>query len=174
MCNGYFSLFTVMLHRYAAPLCCTVMLRRYAAPLCCAVMLRRHAASSCCVVMLHRYAAPLCCTVMLHRYAVAHVPHNWLFFVSGVTQDVGLVGKLEMMPDSCSQLMLTIISCIGIPGNIMVLIVILSSPVMRYKVYNMFIVHQSAIDLLACVCTLLLQFFNDMNSVKNGKGMRKK
>ena len=121
-----------MLHR--APLCCTVMLHRmlhrYAAPLCCTVMLHRYAAS----VMLHRYAAPLCCTVMLHRYAVAHVPHNWLFFVSGVTEDVGLVDKLEMMPDSCSQLMLTIISCIGIPGNIMVLVVILSSPVMRYKV----------------------------------------
>ena len=91
---------------------------------------------------------------------------------SGVTEEVGLVDNLVVMFDSCSQLMLTIISCIGIPGNIMVLIVILTTPEMRHKVFNMFIVHQSVIDLLACVGTLLLQYFNDMNSVKDGKGTR--
>ena len=90
----------------------------------------------------------------------------------GVTEDDESEVKLVMMNDSYSQLMLTIISCIGIPGNMMVLIVILCSPEMRHKVFNMFIVHQSAIDLLGCVGTLLLQYFNDVNAPKVGKGMR--
>ena len=109
------------------------------------------------------------CTIMLlHMFSISGC------FVAGVTENVAQVDTLEMMSDSFSQLMLTIISCIGIPGNIIVLIVILAAPEMRSKVFNMFIVHQSVIDLLACVGTLLRQFFYDTSFVKVGKGRRKK
>ena len=105
---------------------------------------------------------------------LVHASYNQVVLIPGVTEEVGLVDKLVVMFDSCSQLMLTIISCIGIPGNIMVLIVILTTPEMRHKVFNMFIVHQSVIDLLACVGTLLLQYFNNINSVTDGKGTKEK
>ena len=48
-----------------------------------------------------------------------------------------------------------IIAIFGIPGNILTLVVLLSSPILRDKPINLFIIHQSVIDISACIFTLI-------------------
>ena len=48
-----------------------------------------------------------------------------------------------------------IIAIFGIPGNILTLVVLLNSPILRDKPINLFIIHQSVIDISACIFTLI-------------------
>ena len=99
---------------------------------------------------------------------------NYVVIFLGMTVDHGLGDKLVVQYDTRSTIILTVISGIGIPSNIIALIVILNSPIMRRKLFNMFIIHQSLIDLMACLSTLLLQYFHDASAVTVGKGMLEK
>ena len=60
------------------------------------------------------------------------------------------------------KIMLISVSSIGIPANIVCGSVIFATPLMRKKPFNMFILHQSFVDLMACLATFLVQFFDDI------------
>ena len=47
------------------------------------------------------------------------------------------------------------INCIGIPGNIATLIVLVSSTRLRKKSINCFLIHQSAVDLWVCILVIV-------------------
>ena len=49
------------------------------------------------------------------------------------------------------------IGALGIPGNILVIMVIATSEQMRKKLINLFILHQSVIDLLSAIVWILKQ-----------------
>ena len=49
------------------------------------------------------------------------------------------------------------VSVFGIPGNLLTLLAILTSPPMRKKPFNLLLVNQSAIDLCLCICGVLIQ-----------------
>ena len=51
-----------------------------------------------------------------------------------------------------------VISALGIPGNILTIFVLCSNPSLRNKPINIFIIHQSVIDICACVFTILEEF----------------
>ena len=55
----------------------------------------------------------------------------------------------------------------GIPGNLFATFVMLSSAEMCQKPCNLFMIHQSIIDLLACVCTFVTQFYDDVTFNKD-------
>ena len=80
--------------------------------------------------------------------------------ISGVTESAGLGDLLIMETASYLKIVYSILSAIGLPGNLLTVIVILYSSRMRKKPFNMFIIHQSCIDFLSCLVTLLLQFYN--------------
>ena len=63
--------------------------------------------------------------------------------------------------------MLMSIAGVGIPANLMTASVILSTPSMRKKPFNLFILHQSFVDFIACLVTFFLQIFNDINAIGN-------
>ena len=46
------------------------------------------------------------------------------------------------------------IPSLGIPGNILTIGILMSNPVLRRKPVNMFIIHQSVIDLIVCILTI--------------------
>ena len=59
------------------------------------------------------------------------------------------------------QLIETIYACVsifGIPGNVLTLVAILTSPQMRAKPFNVLIVNQSLIDLSSCLCGVMVQY----------------
>ena len=56
------------------------------------------------------------------------------------------------------QLGYYIIPALGIPGNIITLIVLLSNHTLRIKPINLFILHQSVIDLIACIFTVIEEY----------------
>ena len=64
---------------------------------------------------------------------------------------------MSMEREDVMKMLYMVISMFGIPGNIVTLIAILTSPKMRAKPFNILIVHQSWIDLFACVCAFLVQ-----------------
>ena len=72
----------------------------------------------------------------------------------------GLGDLFSIDKDTYLETTFIVVSIIGLPGNLLSLIVIISSQKMRRKPFNMFIIHQSAIDFLSCLTTLLLQFYN--------------
>ena len=80
--------------------------------------------------------------------------------ISGVTESAGLGDLLIMETASYLKIVYSILSAIGLPGNLLTVVVILYSSRMRKKPFNMFIIHQSCIDFLSCLVTLLLQFYN--------------
>ena len=57
------------------------------------------------------------------------------------------------------------ISSFGIPANFCVVIIIGMTPTMRAKRFNMYVMHQSVIDLCACCITLLSQIYYDVTAV---------
>ena len=59
------------------------------------------------------------------------------------------------------------IPSVGIPGNIFAAFVMLSSADMRQKPCNLFMIHQSIIDLLACVFTLIGEFYGKVSLGKD-------
>ena len=59
-------------------------------------------------------------------------------------------------------------SAIGIPGNIIAIIVFLSSAQLRKKPINLFFVHQSVIDLAVCAFNIVEEIFIELNI--NGQG----
>ena len=56
-----------------------------------------------------------------------------------------------------------LIPFLGIPGNILTLIVLMSSLTLRQKPVNMFIIHQSFIDFTVCVLSLTERIVKDFN-----------
>ena len=50
----------------------------------------------------------------------------------------------------------------GIPGNIFATAVMLSSQQMRRKPSNLFMIHQSIVDLIACICTLATTYIDSV------------
>ena len=56
-----------------------------------------------------------------------------------------------------------VISIIGIPGNLVTMIVLLSSKSLRSKPINQFLIHQGFIGLLGCCFTIFEEFINNMN-----------
>ena len=60
-------------------------------------------------------------------------------------------------------------SVIGIPGNILAIIVFLSSAQLRRKPINLFFVHQSIIDLAVCIFNILEEAFIEFSV--NGQGI---
>ena len=84
-------------------------------------------------------------TVVLDALNTTDVPVEELFYMSLETE----------------RLIETIYACVsifGIPGNILTLLAILTSPQMRAKPFNLLIVNQSCIDLCSCLCGLLVQY----------------
>ena len=67
------------------------------------------------------------------------------------------------------KIMLLTISSVGIPANIFCGIVILATPWMRRKPFNVFLLHQAFVDFMVCSSTCFLQLFDDINSVPSGK-----
>ena len=59
------------------------------------------------------------------------------------------------------QALYFVFAALGIPGNILTLVVLLSCPCLRVKPINLFIIHQSFIDIFACVFTLLEEYVID-------------
>ena len=57
----------------------------------------------------------------------------------------------------------TFLPSFGIPGNVFAIGVILSSSQMRTKPINIFMTHQSIIDLLACVFTIITEYTDNIN-----------
>ena len=69
---------------------------------------------------------------------------------------------------STPQKLIVWTSVFGIPGNIGAVVILLSDQQMRNKPVNIFMVHQSIIDLLACIVTILTVLYTDVNDVKQG------
>ena len=65
------------------------------------------------------------------------------------------------------KIMLTSISAVGILANIMTAAVILCTPSMRRKNFNIFILHQTFVDCIACLNVFFLQFFDDITRISN-------
>ena len=63
-----------------------------------------------------------------------------------------------------------IVAALGIPGNLFTILVLLSSPSIRQKPVNIFIVHQSIIDTLVCIVTICNTIFNDADMVSSEFG----
>ena len=57
----------------------------------------------------------------------------------------------------------TFLPSFGIPGNVFAIGVMLSSSQMRTKPINIFMIHQSIIDLLACVITIITEYTDNIN-----------
>ena len=68
------------------------------------------------------------------------------------------------------KIMLLTISSFGIPANIMVAIIIISTPAMRRKPFNIFILHQSFVDFIASAVTFFLQLFDDIDTISSRVG----
>ena len=62
------------------------------------------------------------------------------------------------------------ISIAGLPGNIFTIVVLLSSATIRHKPVNIFIIHQSVIDFLACLTTILVTKYNPITVHFFGQG----
>ena len=71
-----------------------------------------------------------------------------------------LVEDSEHPPMSLYSLLEILINCIGIPGNIATLIVLLSSAKLRRKPINCFLIHQSAVDLWVCIWVMIESVLN--------------
>ena len=56
-----------------------------------------------------------------------------------------------------------LIPVLGIPGNILTLVVLFSNINLRNKPVNMFIIHQSFIDLIVCIISILEKIVLDFN-----------
>ena len=69
------------------------------------------------------------------------------------------------------QVLIVSFSAFGIPGNIGAILVLLSDVHLRQKVVNIFMIHQSLIDLCGCVCTLLTAIITDASLVSPGKNI---
>ena len=69
------------------------------------------------------------------------------------------------------QVLIVSFSAFGLPGIIGVILVLLSDVHLRQKVVNVFMVHQSLIDLCGCVCTLLTAIITDASLVSPGKNI---
>ena len=67
------------------------------------------------------------------------------------------------------EIILMCIASIGIVSNLMVCIVILNTRSMRKKPFNIFILHQSFVDTIACLVQLFMQIFNNVNVVTSQK-----
>ena len=65
------------------------------------------------------------------------------------------------------RIVLISVASVGIPANFMTGVVILTTKTMRKKPFNIFILHQTLIDLLACLVTFFLQFFDDADAIDN-------
>ena len=55
-----------------------------------------------------------------------------------------------------------ILSCIGIPGNVVTMVVLLSSRSMRRKPINQFLIHQAFIDLISLCFALFEEIIHNM------------
>ena len=75
--------------------------------------------------------------------------------------------RLDMYGDKHWELeiMYYIVCFLGIPGNIVTIIVLLSSPKLRRKPVNLFLVHQSFIDLAACCLTIVEEVLAHVHNV---------
>ena len=62
------------------------------------------------------------------------------------------------------------ISIVGLPGNVFTIVVLLSSATIRHKPVNIFIIHQSIIDFLACLTTILVTKYNPITVHYFGQG----
>ena len=82
-------------------------------------------------------------------------------------EDEGLGDDAVTTRSSDIKTMLKSISSIGVPANLMTAVVILETPSMRRKPFNLFILHQSFVDFIACLGTFFLQFFDDIHDVSN-------
>ena len=67
-----------------------------------------------------------------------------------------------------SQLLVACFAAFGIPGNIGAIIVLLSNSQIRQKAVNIFMIHQSVIDLCGCIVTILTALITDASSVNHG------
>ena len=68
------------------------------------------------------------------------------------------------------EVLLVTFSALGIPGNIGAIIVLLSGKELRRKVVNLFMVHQSIIDICGCVCTICTALITDVDLIPEGWG----
>ena len=93
-------------------------------------------------------------------------------FVSCFTFTIGNITGRESKPYRVRtfhmQVIYLIISSVGLPGNILSACVIVSSPSMRRKPINIFIVSQSCIDFGVCLTSLLLPFKDSLEGIPKG------
>ena len=73
----------------------------------------------------------------------------------GITGDDGLYFKMSRVENI--KMIYICVSVFGIPGNVLTLLAILTSPRMRKKPFNLLLVNQSVIDLCYCICGVLNQ-----------------
>ena len=78
------------------------------------------------------------------------------------------MGESESGPHT-SQRLIAYFAAFGIPGNIGAIIVLLSNSQIRQKAVNIFMIHQSVIDLCGCIVTILTSLLTDINIAKPGK-----
>ena len=60
------------------------------------------------------------------------------------------------------------VGTVGIIGNLLVIVVFLSSPQIRRKITNMLIIHQSILDMTASMFLVLCTLFDEMSWVSKG------
>ena len=67
------------------------------------------------------------------------------------------------------QILIVCVAVFGIPGNIGAMVVLLSNPQIRNKAVNRFMIHQSIIDLCACITSIPTVLITDIRYVQSGK-----
>ena len=88
-----------------------------------------------------------------------------------ITELTELTERLPVPPDiygvknETMMLLTYLISALGIPGNVLTMLVLLSSKSLRSKPINIFLIHQTSIDLLSCVVTIFEEIITDMESM---------
>ena len=65
---------------------------------------------------------------------------------------------MTLETDKLIKTMYVCVGIFGIPGNVVTLIAILTSPRMRRKPFNVLIVNQSVLDMAFCLCGVLVQY----------------
>ncbi len=89
---------------------------------------------------------------------------------SNLTTEGEESGNISLDAEFGIQIIYLVIGILGMPGNLLVITIILSSAKLRHSITNVLIVHQSCIDFLAAFFIVITSFVRDTNKVTNVKG----
>jgi len=95
-----------------------------------------------------------------------YIGFNWS--TDGTSTEFSAITSPEMSRNVSKMISYIVVAAFGIPGNVLTIIVLLSARHLRMKPVNLFMVHQSFIDLIVCCMVILQEIFFRMNQVPEG------